>query len=445
MSRPQAGPSLVRAVGTWQLAASIFNITVGAGIFRLPAVAAGMLGAAAPLAYLVCALAMGLIVCCIAEAGSRVERSGGPYAYVETVFGPFAGYLTGVLVWLTGTVALAAVSGILAGNLAAAVPTLGTGGGRAAFLIVLFGGLALVNVRGVRQGTWVIAAASVAKLLPLLVLVVVALPHVRAENLAATAAPGLGSLARAAITLVFAFAGIESALVPGGEVHAPARTVPRAIAIAMVGVTVLYLLLQLVAQGVLGPALAQTRDVPLAATARAAAGAWAYTLLIAGATISMFGYVTGMTLAIPRALFAFAEDGFLPAAVARVHPRFRTPWIAILVESAIVCGVAVTSTFEQLAVIASLATLLLYLGCILAAWKLRRRDVRSGEGRPIRLPLGPTIHILGSALIAFLLTSITRREWLLVGLVLAVSSAVYVFTRTLTHRAPGPAAERGDG
>ncbi|HEX2780886.1 MAG TPA: APC family permease [Gemmatimonadaceae bacterium] len=422
-------PTLLRAVGPWALAASIFNVTVGGGIFRLPANAATALGAAAPLAYVVCAIAMGLIVLCFAEAGSRVARTGGPYAYVEVVFGPFAGFLAGVLLWLMGTIALAAVSTFFAGNLGSVFPALGSGVARALVLTVLLGGLALVNVRGVRQGTGLVSVASVAKLLPLVVLVLLALPAVREANLAIASMPSTSNLARASITLIFAFMGVESALVPSGEVRDPARTVPRAIAIAMIAVTLLYIAIQIVSQGVLGPALATSGEAPLAAVGAAALGSWGRTLIVVGAAISMFGYVSGMTLAIPRALFAFAEDGILPRALASVHPRFRTPWIAILVQTAIVLAVAITSSFEQLAVIANLSALLLYLGCTAAAWELRRRDVRVEGAAPVRLPLGPTVHLLTVLVICFLLTSIRWNEWAMVLGVLAIASLRFLFGR----------------
>src|SRR3954462_14119556 len=98
--------ALVRELGVWGLAASIVNITIGGGIFRLPAAAAAQLGAAAPMAFVVCAIAMCLIVLCFAEAGSRVALTGGVYAYVEVAFGPLVGFLAGVLLWLPGALAL---------------------------------------------------------------------------------------------------------------------------------------------------------------------------------------------------------------------------------------------------------------------------------------------------------------------------------------------------
>ena len=433
-------PSLVRAVGVWALAASIFNVTVGGGIFVLPALASRLLGRAAPVAYLVCAVAIGLIVLCFAEAGSRVSRTGGPYAYVEVVFGPYAGFLAGVLLWMMATLAMAGVATMFAANVGGFVPALGSGVSRALLLVVLFGGLTLVNVRGVSEGTALINVASIAKLLPLLVLVFLGLPAVHAANIALPAMPDTSSLSRASIVLVFAFLGVESALVPSGEVKDPSRTVPRALAIAMTGVVVLYIAIQLVVQGILGPALGEpaAAATPLAAAAGVAFGGWGRTLLLAGATISMFGYVSGMTLAIPRALFAFAEDRILPRGLASVHPRFRTPWIAIVVQSTIVCALAIISRFEQLAVMANLASLLLYLGCIVSAWELRRRGIRAADGKtPLTLPFGPLVHILAAGVIVFMLSSITLGEWGLVAVVLVMASGMFVASRIFGDAARG--------
>src|SRR5512134_3309197 len=156
---------LVRALGTFGLAASIVNITIGGGIFRLPADASSRVGAAAPLAYLICAVAMGIIVLCIADAASRVSLTGGPYAYIETAFGPFVGFLAGALLWLLSTFAMSAVSTVFAANFGALFPWFATPIGRAVFLIALFGFFAAVNIRGVRQGARLNTIATVAKLL----------------------------------------------------------------------------------------------------------------------------------------------------------------------------------------------------------------------------------------------------------------------------------------
>ena len=432
MRKPVDEASLLRAVGAWGLAASIVNVTVGGGIFRLPAAAAASLGAAAPMAYLVCAAAMGLIALSFAEAGSRVSMTGGPYAYVEVAFGPFVGFLAGVLVWLLGTLAVAAVSTIFIDSIGALVPSLDGPAARGFILVAIFLLLAGVNVLGVRQGTLVNAVATLAKLLPLLLLVVAGVLAIHPSNLVWTLRPAPAAVARASILLIFAFSGVESALVPSGEIEDVRRTVPRAILVAMSVITLLYLALQMVAQGVLGADLA-TQRAPLAETAAGVFGAWGRTLMLAGAIVSMFGYVSGMTLAVPRALYAFARDGFLPRQVAAVHPRFHTPYVAILLQSALVCCLAITNGFETLAILANLATLILYGACCLAAWELRRREVSTRTS--LRARAQGAIPWAACAVILWMLTSVTGREWAVAGAVIAVAALLFLATRGRRARA----------
>jgi amino acid transporter len=141
----------------------------------------------------------------------------------------------------------------------------------------------------------------------------------------------------------------------------------------------------------------------------------------------MFGYVSGMTLAVPRALFALGRDGFLPRRLAAVHPRFHTPHVAIVVQSVIVLALAISGTFEQLAILANLSTLLLYAACALAAWELRRRNVQAG-GIPFRVPAAGLVPFLALAVIAWMLTSIRLAEWAVVGGVMVVAGVIFFAT-----------------
>jgi basic amino acid/polyamine antiporter, APA family len=425
--------SLVRAIGTWGLAASIVNVTVGGGIFRLPASpdVTGRLGAAAPLAYVACAIVMGLIVLCIAEAGSRIALTGGPYAYVEMTFGPYIGFLVGVMLWLIGATAIPGVAGLFADAAARLVPALGSVTGRAFFLALMFTAVTLINVLGVKQGTRLNALLTVAKLAPLLLLLLVGLFAIDAQNLKWTHAPAAADLSRASVILIFAFAGVESALVPSGEVRDTARTVPRAVFLAMGLVTLLYIGLQVVAQGVLGSALVGD-TAPLATAAGKVFGPWGVVLLSTGFMISAFGYLGGMMLAVPRALFAFARDGILPRQLANVHPRFHTPWIAIVTQSLIAWVLAVTNKFETLAIIANVSAAMVYLGCAAAAWKLRREPPIPGA---FRIPGGTVVPVLAAAAVLFLLSSVTVREWsVLAAVVLAVSALYLIAGRTRSAR-----------
>ncbi len=443
--------SLVRVIGTFGLAAAIINITIGGGIFRLPANVAGSLGAAAPIAYLVCAVAMGLIVLCIADAGSRVSLTGGPYVYVGTAFGPFVGFMSGVLLWMLGTFATAAVSTVFASSLGLLVPALAGRGMEIAVLVAVFGFWSLVNLRGVTLAVRLNSIATVAKLLPLLIVAIGGAFFVDSENLRIASMPAATDVARTSLLLIFAFAGIECALVPSGEVRDTARTVPRAIALAMIGITALYVALQVVAQGILGSGLAQATVAPLADTAGASLGDWARSLLLVGATLSMFGYLGGMTLSMPRMVFALARDGFLPRTLATVHPLHRSPQPAILVQSSIALALAISGTFEKLAILANVSALALYLGCALAAWRLRHMSV-TGEGAAFHVPLGPStlrepqsrpeqgrgatalrasgmVPWLACGVIVWLLTGLTRDEWLGFGVCVTTASLVYVIAR----------------
>src|SRR5436190_6295689 len=370
---PDAG--LVRAIGARQLTASVINVTIGAGIFVLPAVASAGLGAAAPLAYIVCAVLMALIVCCFAAAGSRVSLTGGIYAYVETAFGPFIGFLAGVLYFLMATFAVASVSSAFAGSVGALAPLASSPSARAIVIAALFAILAAVNVIGVKPGVRLVEVVTVAKLLPLLTLVACGIWYVHPDYLRWPGLPTTSAIGKTAIVLIFAFVGLEIALVPSGEGRDRVRTVPRALFSALAITTTLYLLIQTVAQGLLGPQMSMFSDAPLAEAASRVLGRAGRLLVLAGGTISMFGYVSGDMLGSPRALFAFARDGVLPSALARVHPRFHTPYIAIVVYAAIVASVAISSSFTQLAILANVAALTLYLMCVAASYELQRRDV----------------------------------------------------------------------
>jgi amino acid transporter len=342
--------------------------------------------------------------------------------------------MIGVLVWVVGTVAFAAVTTIFADSAARLVPMVQGRATRPALLAVVLGALAVVNAIGVRRGARLNAIAAAVKLLPLLLLVVAGLFAIDGRNLVWSATPTVSGVSRASMFLLFAFAGIESALVPSGEVRNPARTVPRAIFVAMGTVTSIYLLIQVVAQGVLGQALVGT-PTPLADAAGRIFGAWGIALLSAAVLLSTLGYLSGMMLAIPRALYAFARDGFLPSRLGAVHPRFRTPHVAIGVQAAVVFVLALSSRFERLAVIANSATLLVYLACCVAAWELRRRDVRGAEA-PFRVPGAAVVPVLACAVIALLLSSVTAREWSVLAIVIALAAAVFV--ATTARRRPRP-------
>ncbi len=418
---------LVRVIGVRELTANIINATIGAGIFVLPAAVALGMGSAAPVAYLACATLMTLIVLCFAAAGSRVSLTGGLYAYIEVAFGGFAGFAGGVFYWSTACFSVASVATAFAGSLGVIWAPLGAGLARALVLAALFWGLAIVNVRGVKPGIRLVETITAAKLAPLLLLIVVGAWAVHIDYLKFSL-PTLSQVGQASILLIFAFEGIEVALMPCGEVRDPARTVPRSILGALAITTLIYLAIQAIAQGVLGPSLATFADAPLAETAGRLLGGIGKVLVLAGGTISMFGYVAGDMLGTPRALFALGRDGALPGALSKVHPRYRTPAVAIVTYAIIVAVLSISSSFAQLAVLANVSGLLLYGLCVAASYELQRRDVKMA-GTPFNLPGGISIQLLALCGIVWLVSQATRLEFVIEAGVLVAASGYYLARR----------------
>ncbi len=372
---------LVRGIGVLAFAAAIANEVVGSGIYRLPASMAAAAGTAAPLAYLSCLVAMGAIVLCFAEAGSRVPTSGGPYGYVEAAFGPMAGFVAGVLVWLSSLLACGGIAAAVADIAGNAVPALAGAGPRALFVVAVLAAVAGVNLLHVDVASRVIGWATLAKLLPLALFLLVgglalAGGHGATAPVGHPHGPGFG---RAVILAMFALSGMETPLAASGEVRDPARTVPRALLLAMGSIGLGYVLVQLVADGLLGAGLAGS-TAPLADALGTLGAGWRAPLL-GGAFLSMLFWLGSDLLGAPRVLFAFARDGLLPAALGRLHPRWRTPHVAIATHALLAIGLALSGTFEQLAVLSELAIAPLYAGVCAAALRLRRRGVATPAAR----------------------------------------------------------------
>lgn len=422
---PVTDTGLVRAIGVRGLAANTINNVVGSGIFVLPAVVAATLGAAAIIAYVICAVAAGLVALVFAEAGSRVSTPGGTYAYIETAFGPFSGFLAGVLFWFgSQMISSAAIATVFVGSLAALMPSLGAPIPRALLLLLLYITLGGINIRGARTGMNVVETFTAAKLLPLVLLVIAGVFFIHPAHLVWAFTPTFAQLGTASLLLVFAFQGVEGALTSSGEVRNPSRTVPRAILLSLAVVSVLYIALQLVAQGVLGPALASDQTAPLVAVARRIFGPAGGVLLAVAAAVSAFGFVSGDMLATPRLLFAFGRDGFLPRRFGTVNERFHSPAVAIVAHAAACCAFAITGTFRSLVILSTVSTLLIYLACCFSSIELRRRDVRT-DGPPFKLRGGPTIPLLASVVVIWMLTSATRTEYVSVAVVLVVATVLY--------------------
>jgi len=424
---------LVRTLGPWALAASIVNIIVGAGIFAVPAALAASIGPYAPLAFIVCAIAIGSVAICFAEGGSRIATSGGAYGYIEAAFGPLTGYIAGTLLWFSDALACGSVAAAIADVAVSLTPPAARVALHAAVVIGVIGGMALINLRGVATGARLVNGATALKLIPLAVFIVAGAGAVRAAHYLPSAAPTTAGLGRALILALFAFTGMEAPLSVSGEVAQPARNIPRALAIAMLVVTLLYTGIQAIAQGILGPALALSK-VPLA-DAMARLSPALSMLMLLGAAMSMLGWLGSDILGTPRMLFAFARDGRLPSSLGRVHPRTHVPHVAISCYAVLATGLALSGTFAELAVLATLGSAALYVAGCAAAYRLARRGVASC-GAPLNFRWLKAATVTG---IGCMLTMIALASWQeIIGLALVIAGSAALYR--VSHRIrPSPA------
>jgi APA family basic amino acid/polyamine antiporter len=418
----QRDTGLIRAVGPWALAASIVSMIVGAGIFAVPAALAACVGPYAPLAFLACGFAVGAVAICFAEGGSRVPTSGGVYGVIEAAFGPLAGYVSGTLLWVCCVLACGAVAAALADVLASLFPPSLTGLIRSAVIVSVIGGIALVNIGGVVRGVRLVSATTTLKLVPLAIFIIAGATAIHGSNFLRTVQPDAQGLGRALILAVFALVGMETSLCASGEVVQPNRTIPRALIIAMVTTTTLYVAIQVIAQGILGPSLA-TSKAPLA-DAMAQIHPALRALMLAGTSLSMFGWLGSDILGSPRQLFAFARDGLLPRALGRLHPRSQAPHIAILCYAALAIVLALTGTFAELVVLSTLAIAALYIAGCAASWVLARRGVAL-SGTPLNFRFLGTAAVIGMGSMLGLIALGSRQE--IIGLATLVGLSVLFY------------------
>jgi amino acid transporter len=404
---------LVRALGRWTLVALVINAVIGSGIFGLPDDVAREVGAAAPWAYVLAAIGVGAIVLAHAELGSQTRAAGGAYLWARQAFGRHAGIQMGWFVWLTRLTSAAAAANLLVSYLGEFWPAAAGPWGRAALVSLLIGTLTAINIRGVRDGARAANFFTVAKLLPLVLLAVAGLLLApRIEPPAAQAVPALRNWANAFVLLMFAYGGFETSLIPLAEARDPRRDVPFALLGGLGFVAVLYIALQLVTTWTV-PDLAHSGR-PLADAARIVLGEWAAKLMAVGAVLSTFGFLCAQLVAVPRLTYAFAEQGDFPAIFARVHPRFRTPYVSIVLWGMLVVALSLYGNFLWNVVLSVASRLVSYVLVCAALLVLRRRQP---DADAFRIPAARLAAGIGIAFCLLLVTRMTREHALLIGVV----------------------------
>ena len=421
-------PALVRAIGRWSLTATVVNSVVGSSIFGMPSVIAGLVGPWSPLAVLAAGASVFVVVLCFAEVGSRFDVEGGPYLYAREAFGPAVGFQVGWLHIWARLLSGAAVLNVFVAYLALLLPIVATPAGRTAAMTLAVALVTAINVIGVRQAAWTVNVFTVAKLLPLGLLVVAAAFFFSADLLP-TQVVERPRWTDAILLLVFSYGGFESAVVAASETRDPKRDTAFALIVGVLVITGVYCLVQVAIVGVLPHA--KSHPAPVAAALEAMLGGAGVVIGSLAAVASTYGWLVGFAQMTPRVLMAMARRCELPAAVGSIHERFRTPYVAIFVNSLVALGLGLGSGFADAATMAAVARLGIFASTCAALLRLRgRADLPSR----FVLPWGPAIAATGIAFSVWLITTRSLTQaWMLLA-IMALGAILWMSTRASRAR-----------
>jgi basic amino acid/polyamine antiporter, APA family len=423
---------LVRGIGRWDLTAIAINTIIGAGIFGLPAKVHALIGSYSLIAFVFCAVIIGLIVLCYAEVSSRFSATGGPYLYAREAFGPVVGFEVGWLYWIVRVATFAANCNLFVTYLGFFDERLGTGLGRFAVISTIVIGLAVVNLVGVKQSALMTNLFTAGKLIPLFVFVLIGIFFVQPSNFSFEIVPQYGAFSSAVLLLIYAFVGFEVAVVLGGETRDPQRSMPFALLTAVLVVALLYILIQVVSIGTL-PGLASS-ERPLADAAAGFMGRFGAAFITLGALISILGNLNVGLLGGTRLLFAISEQRDLPSVLSATSERFKTPHISILLTAAVTLVLTLQSSFLTALAIATITRLLVYATTCFALPVFRKRGGAVPEAKFLA-PLGVVASVLSIGLIVWLLAQVDiAKEGFRILIAALVGLAIYGTFKILANR-----------
>ncbi len=424
----------IRRLNTFDVTNLVVGAIIGADVYVATAIGARLVGPASLVVWVLAGLMAGVIALSFAYCVMFLPKVGGPYAYVKAVSGPFPGFMVGWGLLLAEWFSLAVFPVAFAQYFVALVPgidDLGRALLKAAFIGIVLG----TNIVGVKMAGRVNDLLTIAKLSPLVLIILGGLvfvglrPDTVASNLTPFVAGDLRAFGQALVLIFWAYAGFEQSTLPADEIERPARTIPKAIVLGMLIVTTFYLLTNFVVIGAVPRGTLASSSSPLIdATAAIFASpgiltAGAIGVVGVGALLSITGADESGTIGTSRLAYAMSLDGFLPKAFSRRHGRFRTPYVGLTV----LCTAAyVASLVGGLAALINASVFLLavaYLATCLSAMRLAKRHPRIASELRGKI----VVPLLGAAFSVLLIVLVDPLQIAVSLALFAAGIPVYVF------------------
>lgn len=404
---------LIRAIGFLGIAVLALNSVIGGGIFGLPPNVVSRAGLASPWLFLIVGVLVITIVLTFAQLASYFRESGGPVLFTSTAFGPFVGFGTGWIYYISRITAFAGNSALLADYVGSLWSPAASSPGRELIIVGVCALLTWANYIGVRDGVRTLSVLTFLKLTPILVLILYGLPYVSAETVIPAGMPEIDDLGGTILMMMFAFVGFESTTIVSGESKDPRRSLPAALVRTTIFIGIFYFLVVLAYVAVLPNVSGdQTTLVGMGEFLLGPPGAIAITL---AAVFSIGGNLGAILLAVPRLTFALAKQDLLPRWFGSVHDKYATPGNSILFLGGLSLALALSGSFAQLAIASSLTRLITYILCISALPIIHRQASEEQRRHAYLLKGGYTIPALALGISVWIAAQSGLTEWLLTG------------------------------
>jgi len=432
--RSEGKVKLQRKLNSFDVTNLVIGSIIGADIYVATGIAARLVGPSSLIIWVLAGVMAIVIAISFAYCVMLLPRVGGPYAYVKEVSTPFAGFMVGWALLLAEWFSLAVFPVAFAQYFTSLVPGIGSAGVvllKAAFIVFIIG----TNFVGAKSAGRTNDVLTILKISPLVLMIVAGLvfvvmnPATVSDNMTPFVTGDLASFGGALVLIFWAYAGFELSTLPADDVERPERTIPRAIVMGMLFVIVFYLLTNFVVLGAVDQQTLQSTSTPLLSAAAAIfnSSAFVTSLMVVvvgvGALFSILGADESGTIGTSRLAYAMSIDGLLPHSFARLHPKYGTPYIALIV----LCSTAfVASVFGGLTLLISSSVFLLafvYLATCLSTMRLEAKNVEVAK----RLRWKIVIPIVGAAFALLLLVLVDPIEIAISLAVLGVGVVVYAY------------------